>query len=75
MQHSVAHRVGPGLVDFHEIRALLVLLPDHRDDLIRVVGVVGVRQDVLRRIEVIGILVAADEVDGIARKCASAARG
>ena len=57
----------PGLVDLDEIRALFVLLADDLHDLLRIVGVVGVRQDVLGGIEMIGILVAAENVDGIAR--------
>jgi hypothetical protein len=44
MQHPIPQGIRPGLIDFHEIRALLVLLADHRDDLLGVVGMVGVRE-------------------------------
>ena len=59
-------RVRAGLVDLDEVGALLHLLAHDRDDLLGVVGVVGVRQHVLRGIEVIGVLVAAQNVDGVA---------
>ena len=66
MQHAVAHRIRTGLVDLDEVRALLMLLPDRRHEFIRGVGIGRVRQNLLRGIESIGVLVAAENIDGIA---------
>ncbi len=58
------HLVGAGLVDLHEARPLLVLLADRLDQLFGVVGVVGVAQHVLRRVEADRVLVPAEDRDG-----------
>ena len=65
VQHAVNHAVRSGLVDLGEVRAFLVLLAHHCNDLVGGVGVVGVRQHVLRGIEVVGVLVPAQNVDGV----------
>ena len=66
MQHSVNHAVRPGLVDLGEVRAFLVLLAHHRNDLVCGVGIVGVRQHMLRGIEAVCVLVPAEDVNGVA---------
>src|SRR5271167_2140522 len=66
VQHSVAHAIRTRLIDLYEIRTLLVLPANRGNDLISRVGVGCVRQHMLRGIETIGILVAAENVDRIA---------
>src|ERR1700675_4095166 len=66
MQYAVAHSVRAGLVNFCEIRTLFVLLAQRRNDFIHSVGIGCIRQDMLHRIESIGILMPAENVDGIA---------
>ena len=66
VQHAVEHLVGSGLVHLDEIGTLLVLRADHFDDLFGVIGAVGVREHVLGGVEVVGVLVAAENVDRIA---------
>ncbi len=65
-QVAVHDAVVAGLVDLGEIRAFLLLLAHHLDELLNVVGVIGIRQHVLRGIEAVGVLVSAEDVDGIA---------
>ena len=60
------HRIRPRLVHLHERRSLLVLLPNRRHNLIRVVRVIRVAQHVLRGIEVVRVLMSAQKIDGIA---------
>ncbi len=55
-----------GLVDLGEVGAFFALGADGGDDLVGGVGVVGVREDVLGGVEAVGVLVAAEEVDGYA---------
>ena len=74
VQHTIDHRVRPGLVNLHKVRAFFVLLPDHFHKLLGIVGIVGVREHVLRWIEVVSVFVAAQNVDGISRRRACAAR-
>ena len=66
VQNAVDHAVGAGLVDLGEVGALLVLLAHDFDDLLGGVGVVGVGEHVLRGVEVDGVFVAAQDVDGVA---------
>src|SRR3984957_2989918 len=66
MQHPVAHRIRARLIDLGEVGPLLVLLSNRGNDLIGAVGIGCVRQDLLGGIEVIGILVAAEYIDGVA---------
>ena len=51
-----------------------MLRADHLDDLLGGVGVVGVGEHVLRGIEVVGVLVAAQNVDGVAADAQARAR-
>ena len=62
---AIDERVTAGLIHFGEIGAQLILLAHHVHDLQRVVGVVGVGENVLRGIEAVGILVAAENVDRV----------
>ena len=66
VQDAVDHAVGPGLVNLDEVGAFLVLPADDLDELVGGVGVVGVGEHVLRGVEVDGVLVAAQNVDGVA---------
>jgi hypothetical protein len=66
VQTAVDDCVFAGLVDLGEVGALLVLLADHFDELLDGVGVVGIREQVLRRVEAVGIFVTAQNVDGVA---------
>jgi hypothetical protein len=65
-EDAVAQLIVSGLVDLDEVRALLMLLPDHRDELGRRIGVVGIRQHPLCGIEPVGVFMAAEYVDRIA---------
>ena len=63
-RRSVGHHlVVPCSVDLHEVRPFLVLLPDRLDQLLGVVGIVGVPQDVLRRVEADRVLMPAQDRD------------
>ena len=63
---AVDERVAAGFVHFDEIGTFFDLLADSRDDLIGVIRVVRIRENVLGRIEMVGVFVAAENVDGIA---------
>ena len=63
---AVAKRVVAGFVDLDEIGAFFELLANDGDEFGGVVGVGGVRENVLRGIEADGVFVAAENVDGVA---------
>ncbi len=65
VQHAIHHGVWAGLVHLDEVRTLLVLLADDFDNLVAGVGVVGVGEHVLRGVEVVGVFMAAENVDGV----------
>jgi aminodeoxyfutalosine synthase len=65
VQHTINHPVRPGLVDLHKVRAFFVLLPHYLHKLLGIVGIIGIREHVLRWIEVVGVLMPAQNVDGI----------
>ncbi len=58
--------VAAGFVDLGEVGAAFVLLAHDGDDLVGVVGVVGVGEHVLRGVVADGVFVAAEDVDGVA---------
>jgi hypothetical protein len=65
-EFSIADRVRPGLINLDEVGAFFHLLADGVDQFSGVVGIGGVREDVLRGIEMIGIFVTAQNVDRVA---------
>ncbi len=66
VQLAVDERVSASLIHLDEVGAFLYLLANHFDNLLGTVGVVGVGEYMLRGIEVIGVFVSAEDVDGVA---------
>ena len=62
---AVDHAIGPGFVNLEKVRALLVLFAHGLDDLLGVVGAVGIGEHVLLGVEMVGVFVPAQDVDGI----------
>ena len=62
---SVANDVWPGLIDLDEIGALFELFANRGHDFGGIVGIGGIRQHVLRRVEMIGVFMSAENVDGV----------
>src|SRR6185437_9407654 len=65
VKNSVAKRVAARLVNFDEVRAFFYLTADGFDELVDVVGIVGVREHVLRGIESDSVFVSAENRDGV----------
>ena len=65
LQRAIDDLVRAGLVDLGEVGPLLQLLAHDFDDLLGVVGAVGVRQHVLLGIEAVRVFVSTENVDGI----------
>ena len=63
---AVDERVAARLVHFDEIGAFFDLFADGGDDFVGIIRVIGIGENVLRGIEMIGVLVAAENVDGVA---------
>src|SRR5579859_1199517 len=63
---AVAYRIWAGFINLDEIRAFLKLLANDGDEFLRVVRIGGVREDVLCRIEAVGVFVATENIDSIA---------
>ena len=62
---TAGDRVSAGLVNFDEIRTFFELLSDDSNEFAGVVGVGGVREHVLLRVVADGVLVSAENVDGV----------
>ena len=62
---TACDRVSAGLVNFDEIRAFLELFSDDGNEFAGIIGVGGVREHVLLRVVADGILVSAENVDGV----------
>ena len=63
---AVDERVAARFVHFDEIGAFFDLFADGGDDFVDIIRVIGVGENVLRGIEMIGVFVAAENVDGVA---------
>ena len=62
---AVANHVWASFIDLDEICTFFELLADHSYQFSGIVCVGRVRQHVLRRVEVIGIFVSTENVDGV----------
>ena len=62
---AVDHAIGPGFVNLEKVRALLVLFAHGLDDLLGVIGAVRIGEYVLFGVEMVGVFVPAQDVDGI----------
>src|SRR5260370_14800015 len=62
---AIVNRIRASLVDLDEISALLELLTDYLDQLLGIVGVIRVRQYVLRGVVADSVFVPAQSVDRI----------
>ena len=66
VQRAVDHSILAGLVDLGKVRAFLVLLSHDFHKLLSGVGVVGIGKHMLGGVVADGVLVAAENVDGVA---------
>ena len=65
-EHAIDKAIGAGFVDLGKVGTFFALLANHLYQFIRRVGIVGVGEDVLRRVVLVCVLVAPEDVDGIA---------